>query len=142
MIPYSLAQLAITLLVPVGYTCWRLDNNAILAGKRIVQNMYNVSPIRDAALTIPTATELSSEDAPNKFSLAIKNNAGKIILGSWFLAVGGSLLYNWRRKDLTTGQKVVNARVTAQIAALSGLAFISYNIPAKKRKTITSESEN
>ncbi len=46
-----------------------------------------------------------------------------LIVGSlWSSAVAGTLMYNFSRKDISTSQKLINARMTGQAAALLGVA--------------------
>ncbi|KAJ3395688.1 hypothetical protein HDU92_005154 [Lobulomyces angularis] len=53
---------------------------------------------------------------------SLLRNRYALVGGIWALSMGGSLLYNYRRKDINTSQKVINSRMTAQSAVLLGLA--------------------
>lgn len=120
-------KLCVTILPPVAYSAWTLDNNSILAGKRMAQ-IYkdkNKNLLEDS--TVPNKVTDMNESSP--LIQHISRHSGKILFGSWLGVIGTSLLLNWRRKDLSTGQKIINARVTAQIAALTSLGLMAYYLP-------------
>ena len=52
---------------------------------------------------------------------AFLNNKYLIVGGLWSSVVAGSLIYNFGRKDISTSQKLINARMTGQAAALLGV---------------------
>ncbi|KAJ3033177.1 hypothetical protein HDV00_006674 [Rhizophlyctis rosea] len=44
-----------------------------------------------------------------------------LVAGVWAGTLGGSMLYTWGRRDISTANKVINARLIAQVCALAGL---------------------
>jgi hypothetical protein len=48
-----------------------------------------------------------------------------IIGYGWAAVVGSTIAYTWRRRDITLTQKLINARLLGQTAALSGVALIA-----------------
>ncbi len=49
---------------------------------------------------------------------AFVKNKYLIVGGLWSSVVAGTLIYNFGRKDISTSQKIINARMTGQAAAL------------------------
>ncbi|KAI9097027.1 hypothetical protein DFS34DRAFT_594234 [Phlyctochytrium arcticum] len=48
-----------------------------------------------------------------------------IVMSIWSGTLAGAFLYNWRRRDITRGQKIINARLVAQVMALAGIGGIA-----------------
>jgi hypothetical protein len=40
---------------------------------------------------------------------------------------GGTLLYQWKRKDIRPSQKIINARLSSQVLALVGVGAMAGN---------------
>lgn len=61
----------------------------------------------------------------------LQANGMKVIFGLWAGVIAATLMHNWKRRDISTGQKLVNARVVAQISALGGLGVLAYCLPSR-----------
>lgn len=44
---------------------------------------------------------------------------------SWLAMAVGTMLYQWKRKDIKTAQKLINARMASQLLALLGFAAVA-----------------
>ncbi|KAJ3153771.1 hypothetical protein HDU86_005104 [Geranomyces michiganensis] len=48
-----------------------------------------------------------------------------LVMTLWSGTLAGAILYNWRRGDITKSQKLINARLVAQVMALAGVGGIA-----------------
>ncbi|TPX41439.1 hypothetical protein SeMB42_g05572 [Synchytrium endobioticum] len=59
---------------------------------------------------------------------AMKEHRYKVVGALWGTGMAGTLWYNWRRGDISTSQKIINARMLSQtlaLAAFTGFAVAS-----------------
>ena len=49
----------------------------------------------------------------------------KIVGFTWLTVAAGTLLYQWKRKDISSSQKIINARLSSQALALIGFGAIA-----------------
>ncbi|KAJ3165565.1 hypothetical protein HDU88_004052 [Geranomyces variabilis] len=52
-------------------------------------------------------------------------NRYPLVMTLWSGTLAGAFLYNWRRGDITKSQKIINARLVAQVMALAGIGGIA-----------------
>lgn len=62
----------------------------------------------------------------------LRSNGLKVVFGMWAGVVALTLMHNWGRRDISTGQKLVNARVAAQVSALGALGVLIYYLPSSR----------
>lgn len=55
------------------------------------------------------------------FKSFLMDNRYRIVGGMWAATVMGTLAYNFSRRDISFSQKLINARMTGQSAALAGV---------------------
>ncbi|KAJ3104575.1 hypothetical protein HDU97_009087 [Phlyctochytrium planicorne] len=56
---------------------------------------------------------------------ALARNKNELILYTWLGTLGGALAWNFQRPNVTMAQKLINARMTAQVAAIAGFLTVA-----------------
>ncbi|KAI9364462.1 hypothetical protein DFJ73DRAFT_809573 [Zopfochytrium polystomum] len=79
-----------------------------------------------------------SREARNWESLrrTLYKNRFEILAASYFGILGTTLAYNFARKDIFTSQKFINARMTAQVAAIAGVGAVAVLASSTPRETV------
>ncbi|RKO93804.1 hypothetical protein BDK51DRAFT_35419 [Blyttiomyces helicus] len=113
-------KLFITMMVPTGVFFTATDGAAIRADRAIAAR-FSVTRAEVAPIKV---------QAPFSWSLAsirdvIIDHKYPIIGYGWTAAVAATLLYNYRRGDISRSQKIINARMVAQSFALIGMGSIA-----------------
>ncbi|KND04125.1 uncharacterized protein SPPG_01563 [Spizellomyces punctatus DAOM BR117] len=71
------------------------------------------------------AKPVDEADGNRSLSQLIQKYRYQIVGYGWAGTLGATLLYNWRRTDITRAVKIINARMMAQTFALAGVAGIA-----------------
>ncbi|KAJ3046131.1 hypothetical protein HDV00_003881 [Rhizophlyctis rosea] len=97
------------------------DRAAIAADKQLMQRFSVTRP--EDVIRPPPKKEFSFTSQGIKDWIV--DNRTYVVAYGWLGTVAGMMLYTWRRKDITTSQKLINARMAAQALAIAGVAGIA-----------------
>lgn len=66
-----------------------------------------------------------TSESPQSLKHWVLDNKSYIVGIGWLTVAGGTLLYQWKRKDITVPQKIINARLSSQVMALVGVSALA-----------------
>ncbi|TPX62629.1 hypothetical protein PhCBS80983_g00241 [Powellomyces hirtus] len=108
----------LVLMVPTA-TFFTVTDRAAMRWDREMSYKYSVTRKEDLA---PVGPIIPHDEG---ISQMIHRYRYQIIGWGWLGTMGATLLYNYRRTDITRALKIINARMTAQTFALVGVAAIA-----------------
>ncbi|KAJ3056792.1 hypothetical protein HK097_004056 [Rhizophlyctis rosea] len=108
--------------VPTAVFLTVSDRAAMRADRELIDRF---AVIRSDALIRPPPKKEFSWTAEGIKNYAIDNRYYVVGLG-WLGTATGMMLYTWRRRDITTSQKIINARMAAQALAIGGIAATAF----------------
>ncbi|KAI9338913.1 hypothetical protein DFJ73DRAFT_847165 [Zopfochytrium polystomum] len=96
------------------------DRAAVRADREFAQR-FSVTKEEELSL-IRESKEARSWES---FQRTLYRNRFEILAASYFGILGTTMAYNFARKDIFMSQKFINARMTAQVAAIAGVGAIA-----------------
>jgi hypothetical protein len=94
----------------------------MIADRKFAQ-YYSVTKDAELAALPPTRlTDYLQGEALKSWTL---DHRYQVVGYSWLAMAAGTLLYQWKRKDIKTAQKLINARMASQLLALLGFAAVA-----------------
>ncbi|KAI8846358.1 hypothetical protein BC829DRAFT_370497 [Chytridium lagenaria] len=108
-------KLFIVLAFGTGAFFTEADRSAMRADREFAMK-FSVS--REGELSRPqeTMSRLSTDEVMK----AIVRNRYEVVAYTWLGTLAGTLAWNFQRRDIAMAQKLINARMTGQVAAIAG----------------------
>ncbi|KAI9002301.1 hypothetical protein BC832DRAFT_516811, partial [Gaertneriomyces semiglobifer] len=107
----------IGLMIPTG-TFFTVVDRAAMHADLELSLRYSVSRKEDLQ-------KIVQEPSEQTWQSTLFKHRYSIIGFGWLASLGATLLYNWKRRDIATAHKIINARMTAQTFALLGVGAIA-----------------
>ena len=76
-------------------------------------------------------------ESPQSLKHWVLDNKYYIVGFGWMAVAGGTFLYQWKRKDISVPQKVINARLSSQVMALAGVSALAGNLSIVNKIALT-----
>ncbi|KAJ3219094.1 hypothetical protein HDU67_002750 [Dinochytrium kinnereticum] len=93
------------------------DRSAMRADREFAMR-FSVTREGDLSQPAPTMTRLTGDEL---LKAAVRNRF-EVVGYTWLGTFAGTLFWNFQRADIAMAQKLINARMTAQVAAILGFA--------------------
>ncbi|KAJ3286952.1 hypothetical protein HDU76_007901 [Blyttiomyces sp. JEL0837] len=129
-------------LVIAGFTggfFTQTDVAAMKADREFAQKFSVTNPDELQLVSVPgaNATRIltGGVDFEGMKRAFVKNRFEYLTIG-YFSVLGGTLAYNFMRRDIFLSQKFINARMTAQVAAIAGVGIAAVMAASTQREVM------
>ncbi|KAJ3327697.1 hypothetical protein HDU76_011297 [Blyttiomyces sp. JEL0837] len=126
------------LLVVLGFTAGfftQTDIAAMKADREFAMKFSITKPDELELHAVPNSKKILTGRMEGFKEAFVKNRFEYLTMG-YFGVLGGTLAYNFMRKDIFLSQKFINARMTAQVAAIAGVGIAAVMAASTHREVM------